>query len=131
MHDTPDDVSVVLVGHCGPDTWMIRSAVERALPGVTVEMVTEQGQLAEHLRPGRVLLLNRQLDGVFDVELGHDLIAPAISAGAVPLLVSNFAEAQEGALAAGAHEGFGKSAINDETTGDLLRSAAMKAGQAG
>ncbi|MCH2161747.1 MAG: hypothetical protein MK085_07720 [Phycisphaerales bacterium] len=127
MPDSLDGVHVVLVGHCGPDTWMIRSAVERALPGVTVDMVTEQDQLDAHLQPGRVLLLNRQLDGVFDAELGQELIDPAVAAGAVPLLVSNFAEAQEAALAAGAHEGFGKSAINDEATAEVLRSAAMQA----
>ena len=128
MQDTPDDVSVVLVGHCGPDTWMIRNAVERALPGVAVEMVTEQAQLASHLKPGRVLLLNRQLDGVFDAGLGQELIAPALAGGAVPLLVSNFEDAQQAAVAAGAHQGFGKSAVNDEATGDVLRAAALKAG---
>ena len=127
--DKSDDVRMVLVGHCGPDTWMIKGAVDRAVPGVPIDVVTDQRELMAHLRPGRVLLLNRQLDGVFDAELGHDLIAPALDAGAVPMLVSNFAEAQEAAQAAGGHEGFGKSAVNDETTADLLRSAAEKAGQ--
>ena len=127
MSDSLADVKMVLVGHCGPDSWMLRGAVDRAVPEADLVMVTDQDELAAHLHPGRVLLLNRVLDGRFDQEHGHELIDRIVAAGAIPMLVSNFEDAQANAVAAGAHEGFGKTAINEPQTAEVIRAAAMKA----
>jgi hypothetical protein len=60
-----------------------------------------------------LLLINRTLDGGFDEEQGVELVRklktsyPAVKT----MLISNYADAQSAAVAAGALEGFGKSEI--------------------
>ena len=102
MSEAADGAEVVLVGHCGPDEWMLRSAVERALPGVPIETVHDEASLEPHLSAGRVLLVNRVLDGGFANTSGLDVIAMAVPRGPTTLLVSNFEDAQQAAVAAGA-----------------------------
>lgn len=124
-----DRITVVLTGHCGPDAYMLRSTVERALPDATVVMVNDEDELRqEHWRPDRVLLVNRVLDGDFSRE-GLDLIAEASSSegGPVALLISNFADAQQKASAAGGLPGFGKQALYSEETTAKLRAAVDRA----
>ena len=123
MTEAADGAEVVLVGHCGPDEWMLRSAVERALPGVRIEAVHDEASLEPHLSAGRVLLVNRVLDGGFANTSGLDVIAMAVPRGSTALLVSNFEDAQQAAVAAGAHEGFGKSQLNHPKTAEILQAA--------
>jgi len=125
--DKQKSFCVALVGHCGPDSWMLRSTVGRALPSAEIVMVNDESDLVE----GRfdLLLVNRVLDGRFDGgEMGVDLIGRVIeragdSCGPVSMLISNFEEAQVDAMKVGAVRGFGKSEVNSESALDLIRGA--------
>ena len=116
----------VLVGHCGPDAHLLKSAVSRAVPEATIAMANDERKLKSHLHGGAVLLVNRELDGSFDAEDGVALIAGVMAGDDPPtaMLISNYADAQETAVAVGARPGFGKSAVYKESTKGLLRSAA-------
>ena len=117
----------VLVGHCGPDVFMLKTAVGRAFPGAgaVVEMANDDHSIGAHVDAGRVLLVNRVLDGRFQSRSGVELIRSILSRqpGAVTMLVSNHEDAQEEAVAAGARPGFGKRELYDERTMQLLRDA--------
>ena len=123
MREESSGEAVVLVGHCGPDEWMLRATVARALPESPIEVVHDDAGMQAHLAPGRLLLVNRVLDGDFANTSGLDLIAEATTHGARAILVSNFEDAQETARSRGAMEGFGKSAINDPRTTEVLQAA--------
>jgi hypothetical protein len=123
---------IVLVGHCGPDAYMLLSAVQRAVPGARVEMVSDEAAL-ERERGADLLLINRVLDGDFDTESGTELIVRlAGRRGAdgrpVLMLVSNFEEAQEEAVEAGAVRGFGKKEAYSDASARRLREAVGGAG---
>jgi two-component system, chemotaxis family, chemotaxis protein CheY len=107
-----DDAKVVLVGHCGPDAYALRAAIRSFFPRGSAVMVNGDDALQAELARADVLLVNRALDGDFAVGSGVDLIrtlaARPLSERPAMVLVSNFADAQEAALAAGAMPGFGK-----------------------
>jgi hypothetical protein len=116
----------VLIGHCGPDSFMMKSAVQRAVAGAKIVAADDHASLADHLKPDAVLLVNRVLDGGFDTDSGIELIRALAQSPSPPvmMLVSNLSEAQEQAQAAGARPGFGKREINAARTRELLRDAA-------
>lgn len=116
-------MNVLLVGHCGPDAFMLKSTVERALPGAAVTMVNDAKGLEAH--DGVLLLVNRVLDGRFATQNGVELIGQMNGAGAKTpmILVSNFADAQADAEAAGARPGFGKNDLFDSATTEKIQSA--------
>lgn len=120
---TSRPVLFLLVGHCGPDASMLRSAVRRAVPGAAFAEAHDDAGLAAHRSDGSVWLVNRALDGDFAVADGIGLIAR--EGGRVrTALVSNFPEAQAAAIAAGASPGFGKTALNSEATARTLAALA-------
>lgn len=103
-----------LVGHCGPDAFMLRSAVKYAVPDADVVFISDTTSLQDAIEKGvSVLLVNRLLDGYFFDTRGVELIRqlheshPTIKT----MLISNYPEAQSEAIRAGAVEGFGKSEI--------------------
>ncbi len=124
---TTDRPRIGLVGHCGPDSFMLRSCVERAIDGADIHMLKSDKAVEESAADMDLLLVNRVLDGQFRNASGIDLIrhlrerlghgAPAM------MLVSNYGEAQEEARRAGAFPGFGKSELYDEQTLEKIRSA--------
>jgi len=118
----------VLVGHCGADSWSISSAVRRAVPKAAVVSADDAGALG---RVGAevVLLINRVLDGSFETDSGIDLIKSLAKRPAKPkmVLISNYADAQQSAVAAGALPGFGKSELGSAKTTELLRKLAAVA----
>ncbi len=120
-----DTGKFVLVGHCGPDMYMLRTAVERAVPGTAIETVNDAASLSVVLSKGAVLLVNRVLDGDFAGEGGIELIREVSRGDSAPicLLISNFDDAQEDAVAAGAKPGFGKDDLYEEETARKLREA--------
>jgi hypothetical protein len=125
--DAPENPRrIVLVGHCGPDMFMLKTAVSRAVPNAAVETVNDRAALDAYLGDHSVFLINRVLDGAFESDSGIDLISRlSIQDGApVCVLVSNYPEAQEEAVANGARPGFGKSQLYDERTAEILREAA-------
>lgn len=117
--------TVVLVGHCGPDMFMLKSAVGRVVPDAPLETVNDSASLAPHLSSGSVLLVNRVLDGGFDGLSGIELIERAAGGDDPPIsiLISNFPEAQAEAVAAGARPGFGKQDLYAAETAETLRDA--------
>jgi DNA-binding NarL/FixJ family response regulator len=103
-----------LVGHCGPDSYMLRSAVKYAVRDADVRMLNSERDLTSAVEAGAaVLLVNRVLDGGFEDDGGIDLIkrAKASWPQVKCLLVSNYADAQAAAETAGALPGFGKSQV--------------------
>lgn len=117
---------VLLVGHCGPDAWFLKSSVKRALPGVEIEMVSSMAKVDDELAEADLLLVNRVLDGKFDSDSGIELIRDLKARedhSAALMLISNYEEAQHDAQAAGAVAGFGKANANSDAAEDLLRRA--------
>lgn len=117
--------SVVLVGHCGADGFLLKNAVARALPGAAIEMVDSDDALTRHIAPDRLILVNRVLGGDFASDSGLDLIRRLAGLPSPPrmMLVSNYPEAQAEAVAGGALPGFGKRHVYDEATVQLLKRA--------
>ena len=105
---------VVLVGHCGPDTFMLRAAVERAAPNAQVVDALSDQDITENAGPGSLMLVNRVLDGRFSDSDGIALIASLVDGGTPAMLISNFEDAQERAEQAGALPGFGKRDLNTD-----------------
>jgi hypothetical protein len=116
----------VLIGHCGPDSYLMKNAVSRAVPGATIVSADDQTDLDRHLAPGAVLLVNRVLGDGFESESGIELIRALHrrQPQAITMLVSNYPEAQQEAQAAGARPGFGKREVNSAQTKAILREAA-------
>ncbi len=116
-----------LVGHCGPDSFMLRSCVERAIEGAEIVTLKSDKDVASSARDMDLLLVNRVLDGDFDNASGIDLIRHLRShlgdAAPAMMLVSNYPEAQEEARHAGALPGFGKSELYDGDTLEKIRQA--------
>ena len=117
---------VALVGHCGPDASYLRSAVTSSVRGTQIMMIDEAARLDKALGDGiDLILMNRQLDWGFETEEGVELIRQirAKHPNIKTMLVSNYPEAQQEAIAAGALPGFGKREIGTSRVTDLLKSA--------
>jgi hypothetical protein len=120
----PESMTILLVGHCGPDSWALRSAVGRAVPGAAVEFVHDRQGLDARLPAAELALVNRVLDGGFDGACGVDLIATlAPRSRARFMLISNYPEAQAAAVGVGALPGFGKAEMNTPAARERLAAA--------
>jgi DNA-binding NarL/FixJ family response regulator len=118
--------TVVLIGHCGADSSYLRIAVGSADPSAQVVMADDEATLQRHLGEGAdLLLLNRVLDYGFAEEEGVALIRrlrqkhPELKM----MLVSNYDDAQQAAIAVGALPGFGKRELGTPKAAQLLREA--------
>lgn len=117
---------VLLVGHCGPDSSYLRLAVRSADPAAQILAADAPGELDAALAQGiDLVLLNRELGYDFEPMVGVDLIARLKQShpGLTTMLISNYADAQAAAAAAGAVPGFGKREIGSPRALQLLRSA--------
>lgn len=127
-----DRKRIVLVGHCGPDSYALKAAVSRFVPDAAVVLVMDDAELERELPTADLLLINRVLDGDYALEAGVDLIrrirASDLERKPAMMLVSNFPEAQAEAEAAGASPGFGKRDLYAESTGTKLRAALHSGG---
>lgn len=117
---------VILAGHCGADSASLTRLVRDALGAVEVVGAHDDAALRRAgAAPGTLALVNRVLDGRFDDAGGVDLIRrlrPSLPA-VVWMLVSDYADAQAAAVAAGALPGFGKSDLRGEQARARLRAA--------
>lgn len=107
-------VKIVLVGHCMPDAYAMRSALGRTAEGADFVFVNDEETFRRHL-DADAFLINRALDGRFETGLGVDLIEslpPETRSRAA--LISEHADAQAAAVAAGALPGFGKRGMYGE-----------------
>lgn len=119
-------IAVALVGHCGPDSWMLKSVVERAFPVAHVAMVNDAASARLHAEKADLLMVNRELDGDFGTGSGLDLIRVLMSLPrrrAAIMLVSNYADAQAQAEALGAAPGFGKAKAGTPEAAQRMRAA--------
>jgi two-component system chemotaxis response regulator CheY len=125
MSDSPQK-TIVLVGHCGPDSSYLRMTVSRAVKDAAVKMADDQAHLTQLLDQGAgLLLVNRVLDYGFDVEMGVDLIRNLRKShpNVRTMLITNYPEVQQEAIAAGALPGFGKREMGSTHVGQLLQKA--------
>lgn len=115
------EARVLLVGHCGPDAFMLRRAVKAALGTEKIERVNSARDLELHAARADLALVNRVLDGDFATDNGVAMMRARADGGKMRwMLVSNYADAQAEAEAAGALPGFGKSEVNNEKARRLL-----------
>ena len=131
LHQDPSrPLRVALIGHCGPDSWMLKGAASRALPGATIAMINDAPGALKHAAESDLLLVNRVLDGNFESESGLELIetlVPLKGRTAALMLISNFADAQQAAASLGAAPGFGKSNAGSPAAAELMRRAVRRA----
>lgn len=120
---------VLLVGHCTPDAYALRTAIGGRVDGLAIEMVGDQASLDAKLDGAALLLVNRVLDGDFDVAGGIDLIKAvrALPKSPPAILISDLPDAQAAAEQAGALPGFGKRAMYDAESHRRVRSALGRA----
>lgn len=113
--------NVVLdVGQCDPDHASIRRVVEDC--GCSVKRIHTGEEAKQALQQGGValVLVNRILDR--DGSDGMALIRELLAIGGAPvMLVSNYPEYQQQAVAMGAQPGFGKASLREASTADLLK----------
>lgn len=121
---------IALVGHCGPDSWMLKGVAQRAFPGGAVVMVQDDASARSEAARADLLLINRKLDGEFPTGSGLDLIGeliPMKGRRAAVMLISNLADAQAQAAALGASRGFGKAKAGTPDSAAAMRSAVAEA----
>ena len=117
---------VLLVGHCGSDSTYLRIAVSAAAKGAVIIPVDDATTLRDALEAGAdLVLVNRQLDFGFDTDEGVELIRQLRAAhpGLKMMLVSNYPDAQQAAIQAGALAGFGKRELGTPRVKEILLSA--------
>lgn len=117
---------VALIGHCGPDSSYLRMAVMQASKGAKVVGADERDELQKVLEDGvDLLLFNRELGYGFDEEKGVDVIKRlrAENPNLKMMLVTNYPDAQQDAIAAGALPGFGKRELGSPRVVQLLKDA--------
>ena len=114
---------IALVGHCAADTHMLADWVNRMAKGVPVVSIGDTQALESCAQPETLVLINRVLDGLFETDGGIDLIRMLSQRKNAPLmmLISNYDDAQQAAVEAGAIRGFGKSSLQDSDTTTLLQ----------
>jgi len=117
---------ILSVGQCGLD----HASLTRALGQAFAAQVTAADTHAEALRalrggPFDLVLVNRigDRDGARGLDLIRTLKADSGLASLPVMLVSNYPEAQAEAVELGALPGFGKSALGEPRTRELLAAA--------
>jgi CheY-like chemotaxis protein len=114
---------VLDVGQCGPDHSTIRSYLTRHFD---CEIVQAHGpdDTLEQLKSGQfdLVLVNRKLDADYSdgIEVIRKIKADQAIANVPVMLVTNYPEHQDAAIAAGAVRGFGKLEFEKPETRDRL-----------
>jgi CheY-like chemotaxis protein len=102
---------VLDVGQCGPDHGSIRSYLKRNFDCEVVQVDDATGALAQ-LKNGQfdLVLVNRKLDCDYSdgIEVIRTLKADSDGSSVPMMLVTNYPEHQDAAIAVGAMRGFGK-----------------------
>jgi CheY-like chemotaxis protein len=114
---------VLDVGQCSPDHYAIRRLLESRFGAVVVQAHGLDDALREMRREQvDLLLVNRKLDADYSdgMEILKAVKADTALAAIPVMLVSNYADAQATAVAAGAIEGFGKAELSRSTTVEKL-----------
>jgi len=111
------------VGNCDPDHGMIRRMLLEHF-AVTLDrvMFVDQALAKMRERPYDLVLFNRLIfeDGSEGIELLRRAKADPALRDTPIMMISNFPDAQRACVAAGGERGFGKAAIDDPATIELL-----------
>jgi DNA-binding NarL/FixJ family response regulator len=116
--------SVILVGHCGIDGPRLQREISAKLPNTDVVRCNSTADLDRHCEEGADLfLVNREpvgfdQDGLAIVRKVHEE-HPELKV----MLVSDYPEAQEEAVKAGAMQGFGKSLMGSPELAEKVKAA--------
>ena len=120
---------VLDVGQCSPDHWSIKHLLEGEL-GAEVIQAHSLSQALELLRqsPFDLVLINRKLDADYSdgLEIIRQIKTDDTLATTPVMLVSNYPEYQQQAVAAGAEMGFGKAELGASATREKLLAALGK-----
>lgn len=118
---------ILLVGHCGPDNSYLRMTIKRAIPNAEILMADDSRELTQVLAEKDIdlILFNRELGYGFDPDEGVAVIRALRPShpNTRMMLVSNYPDAQQAAVAAGALPGFGKREMGKPRVTELLRDA--------
>ena len=117
---------IYLVGHCGSDAFALKLAVEKAADGrdIPVRTAIETDEHVTAASSDTLLLINRQLGNMLRRTTGIEFINQMLKRDDPPrmMLVTNYDDAQQQAIDAGAFPGFGKSQVHKpETKAKLQR----------
>jgi two-component system chemotaxis response regulator CheY len=114
---------VLDVGNCGPDHAAIRNYLTRHFDVELVQVDDAAGAMAQ-LRVGNfdLVLVNRKLDIDYSdgIEVIRALKADSKTADVPVMLVTNYTDHQDAAVAIGALRGFGKLEFSKSETRDRL-----------
>lgn len=115
--------AVLEVGNCEPDHYVLnRMLTERF--DVSVDQVMFVDEALAKMKSGQysLVLFNRLIfaDGSPGLTLVERARAEGVANGTPMMMISNFDEAQQKSVAAGGVPGFGKNAIFDESTAQML-----------
>jgi len=115
---------VLSVGQCGPDTAALKHLVESNFDA-KLSTADHLDEALEKLQAGDValVLVNRKLDVDYSdgLEIIRRIKADAALASVPVMLVSNYDDAQQSAVEAGAEPGFGKSEMDQPQTHQRLK----------
>mgnify|MGYP002624540368 FL=1 len=115
---------VLDIGNCVPDHTALTTMISQNF-GVDVVQAHGRDDACEQLAKGDIslILINRILDrdGSDGLEILKELKADENYASIPAMLITNFPEHQQAAVAAGAVEGFGKLALHEPNTVAKLR----------
>lgn len=119
---------VYLVGHCGADGFALHQAVKASAgerDDLNIRTAVDTDPNVQNAGPDTLLLINRQLGNVLSKRLGVELIQTLNQRDAPPrmMLISNYDDAQQQAIEAGALPGFGKSQLHRPETKAKLEAA--------
>jgi len=110
------------IGQCSPDHSSLTALCEKHFE-VTIETADSHADAIQKAGDNEydLILVNRILDatGTEGMKIIRELKNGESSAAPL-MLVSNYPESQTEAVAAGAVQGFGKAALDEQTTIDLL-----------
>jgi len=114
---------VLDVGQCAPDHYAIRQFIERSFDAQLVQ-TQDLDQTLSQLRGDDfdLVLINRKLDRDYSdgIEILKAIKADADLAQVPVMLITNYAEHQDLAVAAGGERGFGKNDLGSSTARELL-----------
>ena len=117
---------VLSVGQCGFDSPAIARVVRRALGADVIRAHTfPEAMAALRSTPVDLVLVNRvtDADGTSGLDLIRQIVGDPAFAGVPVMLVSDYAEAQQNAVATGAAPGFGKSDFRSGLAEERLKAA--------
>lgn len=119
----PNPSTVLIAGNCGPDNWALESLLkELGVAHVTFAESADEVQSLLQQEQFTLVLLNRVFDSTGELALDLLQRLPQVQRSSC-MLISNYPEAHQSAVALGGRSGFGKQQLREPQTQNLLRTA--------